>query len=153
MSLLKVSAHMCRGCRRSPNTGAAGVEGILFIVRSTEKSRFHVLTFLLDSWGLGFLFFLLSNVVRSEIDSVTGLSVHVGRRSPSVRTRPSHVSSQRGVRSAWFSLFPRTRDILKAFHAAVTAIRPPARNQKNPASREKEIPGTETTTIASNSFA
>jgi hypothetical protein len=46
----------------------------------------------------------------------------------------------------------RTRDILKAFDAAVTAIRPPARNQKNTASLEKEIPGTEMTTVASDSF-
>jgi hypothetical protein len=67
--------------------------------------------------------------------------------------RPSHVSSQRGVCSASFSLFPRTRDILKAFHAAATAIRPRARNRKNTGSLEKEIPGTETSTIASNSFA
>jgi hypothetical protein len=46
----------------------------------------------------------------------------------------------------------QTRDILKAFDAVVTAIRPPARNQKNTASLEKEIPGTEMTTVASNSF-
>jgi hypothetical protein len=41
---------------------------------------------------------------------------------------------------------------VKAFDAAVTAIRPPARNQKNAASLEKEILGTETTTVASNGF-
>jgi hypothetical protein len=140
--LSKVSEHRCCWCWRY----------LVAIVQSTEKSCFEVLTFLLDSWGLGFLFFLLTNVIRSEIDSVTGLLVHVGRRSPSVLTRPSHVSSQCGVCSASFSLFPRTRDILKAFHAAVTAIRPPARNQNNSASLEKVIPGTEMTTMASNSF-
>jgi hypothetical protein len=136
--LSKVSEHRCCWCWRY----------LVAIVQSTEKPRFEVLTFLLDSWGLGFLLFLLTNVVRSEIDSVTGLLVHVRRRSLSVLTRPSHVSSQCGVCSASFSLFPRTRDI----PCGCDCNQATCQESKEHCFIRKEIPGTEMTTMASNSF-
>ncbi len=65
--LLKVSAHMCWCCRRSLNTGAAGVEGILLLLFEALKnhvSRFWLSCLILGAWVFSFSSSLMSSDLK-----------------------------------------------------------------------------------------